>query len=218
MAVFGILFLGGVKHGNPANCKKLWKDDGTGMMITRVTFSYKRFLLLLRTIRFDHLSTRVERAKTDKLAAVRKVYDIFSANCRNNYSYGEFITIDEMLFAFRGRCGFVQYMPQKPAKYGLKFYELCDSKTFYTSNFELYCGKQKPGPYDVSNKPYDIVQRLSKDIERSNRNIKIDNYYTSILLADDLIKKGLTIIGTLKANKREIPPQFITKSREVGLR
>lgn len=107
-------------------------------------------------------------------------------------------------------------MPQKPAKYGLKFYGLCDSKTFLTSNFEVYCGKQRLGPYDVSNKFYDIVQRLSQEIKRSNRNITMDNYYTSVPLADDLIKKGLTIIGTLKANKKEIPPQFITASREVG--
>ena len=152
LAVIGILYLIGVKHGNRANCRELWKDDGTGMIITRATFSYKRFLFLLRSIRFDDLSTRNEREKSDKLAAIRNVYDIFLGNCRNNYNHSEFTTIDEMLFAFRGRCGFVQYMPQKPAKYGLKFYGLCDSKTFYTSNFEIYCGKQKPGPYDVSNK------------------------------------------------------------------
>lgn len=216
LAVIGILFLVGVKHGNRANCRELWKDDGTGMIITRATFSYKRFLFLLRSIRFDDLSTREEREKIDILAAIRNIYEIFLASCRNNYSHGEFTTIDEMLFAFRGRCGFVQYMPQKPAKYGLKLYGLCDSKTFYTSNFEVYCGKQKPGPYDVSNKPCDIVQRLSKDIQRSNRNITMDNYYTSVPLADDLSKKQLTVIGTLKANKREIPPQFITKSREIG--
>lgn len=43
----------------------------------------------------------------------------------------------------------------------------------------------------------------------------MDNYYTSVPLVDDPKKKGLTVIGTLKANKREIPPQFFSKSREV---
>jgi len=107
-------------------------------------------------------------------------------------------------------------MPNKPAKYGLKYYAICDSKTYYPSHFEVYCGKQKPGPRDVSNKPYDIVQRLSQDIQRSNRNITMDNYYTSMPLADNLLEKGLTVIGTLKANKKEIPPEFISKSREIG--
>lgn len=108
MAVIGILFLVGVKHGNRANCREIWKYDGTGMIITKATFSYKRFLFLLQTIWFDDLSTRKKREKIDKLAAVRNVYDMFLTNCRNNYSHSEFTTIDEMLFAFRGRCGFVQ--------------------------------------------------------------------------------------------------------------
>lgn len=216
MAVIGILFLVGVKHGNRENCRELWKDDGTGMIITRATFSYKRFLFLLRTIRFDDLSTRKEREKIDNLAVVRNVYDKFLANCRNNYSHSEFTTIDEMLFTFRGKCGFVQYMLQTLTKYGLKFYKLSDSKTFYTPNFEVYYRKQKAGPYDVCNKPYGIVQRLSQDIQRSNRNITMDNYYTTVPLVDDLKKKGLIVISTLKANKREIPPQFFSKSQEVG--
>uniref|UniRef100_A0A146KVM3 PiggyBac transposable element-derived protein 4 n=2 Tax=Lygus hesperus TaxID=30085 RepID=A0A146KVM3_LYGHE len=216
MAVLGVLFLVGAKLGNRANCRELWKDDGTGMMITRATFSYKRFLFLLRSVRFDHPSTRAEREKTDKLAAIRNVYDMFLANCRNNYSHGEFTTIGEMLFAFRGRCGFVQYMPNKPAKYGLKYHAICDSKTYYTSHFEVYCGKQKPGPRDVSNQPYDIVQRLSQDIQRSNRNITMNDYYTSVPLADNLLERGLTVIGALKTNEREIPPEFISKSRKIG--
>lgn len=131
---------------------------------------------------------------------------------------GEFVTIDEMLVPFRGRCGFVQYMPQKPAKYGLKYYALCDSKTFYTYSLELYCGKQHDGPYgNNSNKPTDIVKRLVEPIEKSNRNLTTDNYYTSFPLAEYLLQVGLTLLGTMKRNKREIPPEFITeKNRLVG--
>ncbi|XP_025192177.1 piggyBac transposable element-derived protein 4-like [Melanaphis sacchari] len=123
-----------------------------------------------------------------------------------------------MLVAFRGRCGFIQYMPQKPAKYGLKYYALCDSKTFYTYSFELYCGKQLDGPYgNNSNKPTDIVKRLVEPIKNSNRNVTTDNYYTSYSLAENLLQVGLTLVGTMKRNKREIPPEFISeKNRQVG--
>jgi len=48
-------------------------------------------------------------------------------------------------------------VPNKPAKYGVKIFALCDAKTFYCSNLEIYCGKQLPGPYDVRNTPTDIV-------------------------------------------------------------
>lgn len=104
-----------------------------------------RFFFLLQSLRFDDLDTWDERQKSDKLAPDREMYTTFNDNCMKNYSPLEFVTIDEMLYAFRGRCGLIQYMPAKPAKYGLKFYALCDAKTFYVHNFEIYCGKQKPG-------------------------------------------------------------------------
>lgn len=119
-----------------------------------------------------------------------------------------------MLVAFCGRCGFIQYMPQKPAKYGLKYYALCDSKTFYTLNFTV----QLVRPYgNNSNKPTDIVKRLVEPIKNSNRNLTTDNYYTSYPLAEHLLQVGLILLGTMKRNKREIPPEFISeKNRQVG--
>lgn len=122
-----------------------------------------------------------------------------------------------MLHPFRGRCGFVQYMPNKPAKYGVKMYALCDAKTHYTFKFEIYCGKQKPGPYEISNKPMDIVKRLVEPLKHTNRNVTTDNYYSSFDLAIYLRGIGLTFLGTMKKNKPEIPPQFLpNKNREVG--
>jgi hypothetical protein len=217
MALLGVLFLIAVKKGNRTNVLEMWSTDGTGMTILRANFSSRRFLFLMRAIRLDDITTRSVRQTTDKLAAVREFHSSFVANCQNSYHPGEFVTIDEMLVAFRGRCGFVQYMPQKPAKYGLKFYAMCDSRTFYTFNMEIYSGKQKEGPFFNSNKPMDIVKRLIVPIKRSHRNLTTDNYYSSIPLAEYLLGEGLTFLGTLKKNKREIPPEFLMNpSRPVG--
>ncbi|XP_060855594.1 piggyBac transposable element-derived protein 4-like [Metopolophium dirhodum] len=119
-----------------------------------------------------------------------------------SYSPGEFTTIDEMLVAFRGRCGFIQYMDKKPAKYGLKMYALCDARTFYTYNLEIYCGKQDTGPFVTSNKPYDIVTRLTEPIQKSKRNVTTDNWFSSYPLAENLLKNGLTFMGTLKKKQK----------------
>lgn len=59
-------------------------------------------------------------------------------NCSIWYTY-------EILNTFRERCEFVIYMPDNPANYGLKMYSMCYAKTFYTYNFEMYCGVQPPG-------------------------------------------------------------------------
>lgn len=70
----------------------------------------------------------------------------------------------------------------KPSRYGIEIYAVCDAKTFYTNNFEIYRGKQPTGPYLKSNKAEDIVKRPVTPIEKSNRNITTDNFVRVIQL------------------------------------
>ena len=95
----------------------------------------------MRFIRFDGLSPREERKANDKLAAFRTVTNIFTKNCRECYNASDKGTIDEQLVKFRGRSTFKVYMPSKPGKYGLKIWTLCDVKTFYCFNIDIYLGK-----------------------------------------------------------------------------
>ena len=217
MALFGLLYLIGTKKGHHTNVEELWTSDGTGMDIVRSAMSYRRFLLLTRHLRFDDKSTRAQRKEVDKLAPIRDIFDEFVENCILNYNPSEYVTIDEMLHAFRGRCSFVQYIPSKPAKYGVKFFAMCDAKTFYTSNLEVYVGKQPEGPFNASNAPLDIVKRLVTPIEKSGINLTTDNWYTSVPLSEYLLMKNITLLGTVRKNKREIPPSFLpNKNKPVG--
>lgn len=74
-----------------------------------------------------------------------------------------------MLEPFHGKCSFRQYIPNKPAKYGIKIQALSDAITFYTSKLEIYTGKQPEGPYSVSNSPFDITLRMIEHISVSGR-------------------------------------------------
>ncbi|XP_067102693.1 piggyBac transposable element-derived protein 4-like [Osmerus mordax] len=58
---------------------------------------------------------------------------------------GPEVTVDEQLLAFRGRCPFKQYMPSKPAKYGIKSWVACDAKSSYAWKMQVYTGKQMDG-------------------------------------------------------------------------
>ncbi|KRX59732.1 Conserved oligomeric Golgi complex subunit 4 [Trichinella sp. T9] len=53
--------------------------------------------------------------------------------------------LDERLYPFKGRCQFRQYMPKKPAKYGIKFWVACCSKSSYAWNMQIYTGKPSSG-------------------------------------------------------------------------
>lgn len=217
LALLGILFLIGTKKGSHTNVRELWATDGSGMPILRAAMSYKRFLFLLSYTRFDDPKTRIERRKQDKLAAIRSIFDKFVENFKKTYSCTEDVTIDEMLHSFSGRCSWIQYIPSKPAKYGIKFFAMCDANTYFTNNIEVYVGKQPNGPYEASNSPRDIVDRLTAPIYGSWRTLTTDNWYTSIPLAKSMFEKKITLLGTLRKNKREIPPCFQpNKSKPTG--
>lgn len=171
-----------------------------------------RFHLLLRAIRFDDITTRALRQPTDNLAPIRYFFENFVSRCQEYYELNNYVTIDEMLESFRGRCRFRQYIPNKPAKYGLKIIALVDSKTYYSYNLEIYAGKQPNGPYQVNNSACSVVKRLIRPISGSGRNITCDNWFTSIPLADDLLNNhNLTMVGEHYERIREKYRQYLYK-------
>nr|XP_023014742.1 uncharacterized protein LOC111504426 [Leptinotarsa decemlineata] len=216
-ALLGLLLYAGVMKSSRLNVGELWKSDGSIIEILRLGMSIKRFLFLLRCLRFDNKDTREERTAIDKLAPIRNFFDLFVTKCKDGYSLSEYVTIDEKLEGFRGKCNFRQYIPTKPNRYGIKIFALSDAKTFYTGNLEVYVGQQPAGPYAVSNSPGDVVMRLCDEIKGSGRNVTMDNWFTSVPLVDTLLKNfKLTVIGTMRKNKGELPLEFSKPTHPVG--
>lgn len=213
-AFIGLLYLAGVFHSNRQSLEELWGTDGYGIEIFRIVMSIKRFKFLMRCIRFDDKTTRQERRKYDKLAAVRNIFTKFNDNCKKNYSPGQSVTIDEMLAGFRGRCPFKQYIPSKPNKYGIKLFLLVDAKVWYTHNLEIYPGKQPEGPFSISYKPVDVVKRLTEPIYNTGRNVTADNWFTDVELVSFLQSKKLSYVGTVKKNKRQLPLDFVATKKD----
>ena len=217
-ALFGLLYYAGVLKSSHLHTDELWSDNGTGIQIFRCGMSQQRFRFLLRALRFDDKRDRAARIAVDKLAPLREVFDFIVLKCKQNFSVAEYTTIDEMLWGFRGRCSFRQYMRNKPAKYGLKVFSIVDARSFYVLNMEFYLGKQPPGPHQISQAPDEVVKRLITPISGSGRNVTYDNWFTSVPLAHHLLQQhNLTTVGTIRKNKPQLPPCFIkSKDREVS--
>lgn len=209
-AFIGLLFLAGVYKSNRQSLEDLWGTDGDGVEKFGLVMSIKRFKFIIRCIRFDDRLTREDRKINDRLAAVRDIFTKFVRNCQKSYCLGENVTIDEKLESFRGRCLFRQYIPSKPAKYGIKIFALVDAKLCYLYNMEIYAGKQPDGPFNFSNKPADIVKRMVHPIEGSGRNLTADNWFTDFDLVEELRRKKISFVGTVRKNKRQLPPEFVT--------
>ncbi|UYV65334.1 hypothetical protein LAZ67_3003981 [Cordylochernes scorpioides] len=126
---------------------------------------------------------------------------------------GEYLTVDENIIPFKGRCSFKQYLPNKPAKYVIKTYVLCCSRKSYVVNLEIYAGKQPEGPYQISNSPNNT---FTFNLRVKTQHIS-DNWYTSYPLAVALLNDHkLTFVEPLKKNKKEILPEFMpNRARQV---
>ena len=64
----------------------------------------ERVKTILRFLRLDDQATRIERAKVDKLAPIREIFDMVNNALRSAYHPGTFVTIDRHLCRYRGRC------------------------------------------------------------------------------------------------------------------
>uniref|UniRef100_A0A1B6I510 PiggyBac transposable element-derived protein domain-containing protein n=1 Tax=Homalodisca liturata TaxID=320908 RepID=A0A1B6I510_9HEMI len=137
-AVLGLLYIKGALQSSHLNLEDLYAEDGTRVQFFRNVMSQRRFRFLLTAMRFDYNRTRDVCTNLDKLAAIREVFQQFNEQCNSHYSVGAYITIDEMLEPFRGRCGFKQYIKSKPARYGIKIFSLAVTRVCYALNMEIY--------------------------------------------------------------------------------
>lgn len=205
-ALLGLIIYFGAQKQNHTSGETLWHVS-RGLRITRTVMPLRRFEFLVNSLRFDEKTTRAARKELDPFAAIRDVWDAFIQHCKELYTPGPYCTIDEQLLAFRGKCPFRMYIPNKPAKYGVKIVMLCNSNG-YLINAIPYTGKKM----DNEGKPQAIyfVEKLSETIQGTNRNITVDNWFTSVPLFNDMLKNhNITMVGTLRKNKPHIPPEMI---------
>lgn len=76
----------------------------------------------------------------DKLHKVRPLLDLLNKNIGKIYDPSSFVTIDESMIKFKGRCVLKQYMPLKPIKRGYKVWCLADAVTGFILAFIVYTG------------------------------------------------------------------------------
>ena len=83
---------------------------------------------------------RIASAKQDKLAKVRPLIAVLVPKFLDLYNPSQNLSPDESMLKFKGRLSFVQYMPRKPIKRGMKAFSLNESKTGSTCVWKLYTG------------------------------------------------------------------------------
>ncbi|XP_064814049.1 piggyBac transposable element-derived protein 4-like [Oncorhynchus masou masou] len=213
-AYVGLLILAGVYRSRGEAAASLW-DAESGRTVFRATMPLKVFHKYSRLLRFDDRQSRPARLATDRLAAVREVWDLWEERLQALYNPGPEVTVDEQLVPFRGRCPFRQYIPSKPAKYGIKSWVACDAKSSYAWKMQVYTGKAAGGGPE-KNQGARVVLDLTEGLP-AGHNVTCDNFFTSYELGQRLLERDLTMVGTVRKNKPELPPALLqSKDRQVS--
>ena len=79
---------------------------------------------------------------------------------------------------------------------------------------DVYKGREIGEPKET-NLGSKIVLKLSEPFQKSGRNITSDNFFTNVELERKLLMQNLTIVGTIRKNRKELPAEFVsTKDRK----
>ena len=180
------------------------QNDFIGNTGIKKTMSRARFE---RLTRYLHVSDRENEPgrnepNYDKLYKIRPVLEMVQQSFARYYKAGQNQTIDEGMIAYKGRLSYIQYLPAKPIKRGIKVWMRCDADTAYLHQFDIYLGKQQNSPNGLG---YDVVMKLCRNIFGKNHHIYCDNLFTSIPLVKDLLANKTYCNGTMRANKKYLP-------------
>lgn len=125
------------------------------------------------------------------------------------------ITVDESLLMFKGRLSWKQFIPLKRARFGIKSYLLCESKSGYVWDLSIYTGRSEGtenigADLGIDNflslpKSSQIVLSLCKDLLGKGYCLTTDNFYSSPQLADILVSHKTDTYGTVKLCRKQIP-------------
>ncbi|CAJ1081215.1 LOW QUALITY PROTEIN: piggyBac transposable element-derived protein 3-like [Xyrichtys novacula] len=210
-AFLGLLILSGLFRSKGESTASLWGPKN-GRAIFGATMTRNRFHQIMNAVRFDDKEQRRARFRDDRLAPIRSLWDMWRVRLSLLYNTGSDVTIDEQLVPFKGRCKFRQYMPKKPAKYGLKIWMATDACTSYVWRCSIYTGRS--GDAREVGQGRRVVLELLEDVKGIT--VTCDNFFTSFQLGQELLKKKIALVGTIRKNKPELPPKLLdTKGRDV---
>ena len=113
------------------------------------------------------------------------------------------MSIDEgmvTMVPWKGRLYFRQYLPNKPDKFGMKLYILCDSETGYMSLFDVYTARDHdPNP-----------EATEREADEGHSYNVIMGLLHNPHLFDDLSAEDTMAVGTVRLNRKEVPAALKT--------
>jgi len=174
-----------------------------------------RYLHILSYLHFTDSRNEPDRTDEnyDRLWKIRDLFEILNSTFCKFYNPSENLAID-VIFSFKGRVVFRQYIPKKRKRFGIKIFKLCDS-TGYTYDMKVYLGKDRQRTAQHLTPAHATVTELTRKVEGRGHKLYMDNFFSSPALFDDLAKKQIYCRGTVRANRRGMPQDLAPKTTKL---
>ncbi|KAE9542435.1 hypothetical protein AGLY_003296 [Aphis glycines] len=189
---------------NTSNIRNYWSSV-LGNDSLKATMTINIYETIRANLHFnDNLSTSTGPGR-DKIHKIRPLIETL----RKRFSsrpIEENLAVDEQICSTKAQSSLKVYMPNKPHKWGYKFFVLSGASGF-AYNFEFCSGQENNSESRKASEPdlgasANVVMRLSRVIP-NNQNFKLffDNYYTTLPLLVYLKKKKILSLGTVRRNR-----------------
>ena len=173
------------------------------------------------------------RPNFDPLYKVRPILKMVDKNFKKVYSMSRDLALDEGGVPFKGRVSFKVYNPNKPNKYAMKMYEICEASTGYVYHVEVYSGdkdgqkRNKSAKRARTDKTYaldpnatELTETVMRMMDKAGLFDKghflyMDNFYNSVELFEELHRRLTYACGTFRANRKGLP-KAVTEAKLKG--
>uniref|UniRef100_A0A146LP75 PiggyBac transposable element-derived protein 4 n=4 Tax=Lygus hesperus TaxID=30085 RepID=A0A146LP75_LYGHE len=205
-ALVSLVILSGALQNNRLRSELLFDSMFSGDQF-RATMPGSRFNILLNVLAFESKETIKNQSSTNKFIPISKLWNSFIDNCKKHYVPGSHVTIGKQIVPFRGHgCPFI-VTTHSPVRHGIQVFLMVDNTSKFMINAVPYLGKNTL-PQDCSIESF-AVNCLVDPIVDSDRNVTMDEWFTSVSLVKELLEESkLTAIGQIKTNKKELPEFF----------
>ena len=118
-------------------------------------------------------------------------------------------SIDERMVKFKSRSGMKQCIKS------CKVWFHCSSKSGYLYQMDIYLGRKQTPEFNLG-LGEEVVLQLMKDLERSFCTVYFDNFFNTPKLIEKLFQKSIYGIGTVRANRKQMPKMIDDKQMKRG--
>ena len=158
-----------------------------------------------------HVCDNNKLSSDDKWAKLRPLFDVVNKNLIQFGVFAKHLSIHEQMVPYFRRHSCKMFIRGKPIRFGYKNWVLC-SDDGYPFKVNSYQGKaeRNEGPLGPS-----TVKNLL-DVVTNDRiqDVCFDNFFTSVLLLEELKNKGIPATGTIRINRLPGLPSPSNKEME----